>query len=54
METQIQSDAYDHFVNLLDDIGVVDRISLILYTRGGATLAAWSIVNLIQQFCKTF
>jgi hypothetical protein len=54
LETQIQSDAYDHFVNLLDDIGIVDRISLILYTRGGATLAAWSIVNLIQQFCQTF
>lgn len=54
METQIQSDVYDYLVNLLDDIGIVERISLILYTRGGATMAAWSFVNLIQQFCQTF
>jgi Serine dehydrogenase proteinase len=54
LETQIHPEVYDYFVNLLDDIGVVDRISLILYTRGGVTLAAWSIVNLIQQFCETF
>jgi Serine dehydrogenase proteinase len=54
LETQIHAEIYDYFVNLLDDIGVVDRISLILYTRGGSTLAGWSIVNLIQQFCQTF
>lgn len=54
LETQIHQEAYDSFVNLLDDIGVVDRISLILYTRGGNTLAAWSFVNLIQQFCGDF
>src|SRR5216110_2731886 len=54
LETQIHQEVYDYFVNLLDDIGIIDRISLILYTRGGSTLAGWSIANLIQQFCKTF
>lgn len=54
LEAQIHPEMYDYFVNLLDDIGMIDRISLILYTRGGVTLAAWSIVNLIQQFCGTF
>jgi hypothetical protein len=54
LETQIHQEVYDYFVNLLDDIGQVDRISLTLYTRGGSTLAAWSIVNLIQQFCDVF
>ncbi len=54
LETQIHQEVYDYFVNLLDDIGVVERISVILYTRGGSTLAAWSIANLIQQFCGTF
>lgn len=54
METQIHDDVYDKFVNILDSIGSVEKISLILYTRGGNTLAAWSIVNLIRQFCKEF
>ena len=51
METQISSEVYDKFVNHLDVIGVVNKISLYLYTRGGNTLAAWSLVNLIRQFC---
>lgn len=51
METQISPEVYDKFVNHLDLIGVVKKISLYLYTRGGNTLAAWSLVNLIRQFC---
>jgi len=54
LETQIHQEAYDYFVNILDEIGVISKISLILYTRGGNTLAAWSIVNLIRQFCDVF
>src|SRR6185312_13971029 len=54
METQIHPEVYDFFVNLLDEIGVVKKISLVLYTRGGSTLAGWSIVNLIEQFCDEF
>src|SRR5262245_60698585 len=52
LETVIHQETYDFFVNLLDEIGVVDRISLILYTRGGSTLAGWAIANLIQHFCE--
>jgi membrane-bound ClpP family serine protease len=44
----------DHFVKHLDAIGDVPKISLLLYTRGGSTLAAWSIVNLVRQFCDQF
>jgi len=51
LETQIHSEVYDFFVSHLDSIGVVPRISLFLYTRGGDTLAAWSLVNLIWMFC---
>lgn len=51
-ETQISSDAFDSFVDHLDAIGVVDKISLVLYTRGGNTLAGWSLVNLVKQFCS--
>lgn len=52
LETKIHSEVYDYFVNHLDMIGVVPKISLFLYTRGGDTLAAWSIVNLINLFCS--
>lgn len=54
LETQIHQEIYDYFVDILDKIGAIDKISLVLYTHGGTTLAAWSIVNLIRQFCKTF
>lgn len=50
LETAIASDVYDFFVNHLDTFGPVKRVSFYLYTRGGDTLAAWSIVNLIRQF----
>ncbi len=51
METAIASDVIDPFVDLLDIIGPVRRISLILHTNGGNTLAAWRLINLIRMFC---
>lgn len=51
LELQIAPDVLDHFAEHLDAIGVTPRISLILYSRGGITLAGWSIVNLVKQFC---
>jgi len=53
-ETQIHPEVLDYFAEHLDTIGKVNKISLILYSRGGNTLAAWSLVNLIRQFCKEF
>src|SRR5712691_5519349 len=50
-ETQISRDTIDLFVDHLDVIGHTETISLVLYTNGGDTLAAWNIVNLIRQFC---
>lgn len=50
LETQIAAEVFDFFVNHLDIIGVTPKISLYLYTRGGNTLAAWSIINLLRQF----
>jgi len=54
METQIARDVIDYFVDHLDSIGITPKISLLLYTQGGNTLAAWSIINLIKQFCDDF
>ncbi len=54
LETQVHSEVVDIFVDHLDSIGVVDRISLVLYTRGGDPHAARSISNLLQTFCDEF
>lgn len=54
LETQIASDILLYFANHLDKIGDTEKISLLLYTRGGSTIAAWSLVNLIRNFCKNF
>ena len=54
MEANIAADILPVFVNHLDTIGDVEKISLVIYTRGGETLAAWSLVNLIRNFCKDF
>jgi hypothetical protein len=50
-ETQIAPDVIDLFINQLDKIGIVEKISLYLYTRGGHTATAWNIINLILQYC---
>lgn len=41
----------DLFINHLDKIGVIPKILLYLYTRGGDTAAAWNIINLLRQYC---
>ncbi|TIN77778.1 hypothetical protein [Mesorhizobium sp.] len=51
METQISPEIIDLFVDHLDDLWPAKRISLILYTPGGNTAAAWRLVNLLRTFC---
>ena len=51
METVIAQDCIEQFVDLLEQIGPTKRISLILHTNGGNTLAAWRLVNLMHMFC---
>ncbi len=52
LETKVHPETLDYFTHHLDATGDVPKISLFLYTRGGDTLAAWSIANLIRQFCS--
>ena len=52
LEAQMSSEVVDFFVHHLDKIGVTGKISLILYTRGGETLSAWSLANLLRTFCN--
>ena len=51
LETMIGSDTLVLFTDHLDKIKKANKISLYLYTRGGDTLTAWSLVNLIRNFC---
>lgn len=51
-ETQIHQEVLNFFINHLDILEDDKKITLYLYTRGGNTLAAWSLVNLLRQFCK--
>lgn len=53
-ETQIHQEVLDFFTDHLDLLNSPQKITLLLYTRGGSTLAAWSIVNLIRMFCDEF
>jgi hypothetical protein len=50
LETKISAEVVDLFIHHLDYIGVVDKLTLYLYTRGGDTLAAWSLINLLRIF----
>lgn len=50
-EAQIAKDAVDLFGLVLDELRNPKKISLLLYTQGGDTLAAWSLVNLLREFC---
>ena len=56
LATQIHPEVLDLFVDHLDRITgkrSIEKLSLILYTRGGHTIAAWSLVNLLRQFADT-
>lgn len=51
-ETRIANDALDLFIRHLDPLNHCQRVSLYLYTQGGDVLTAWSLVNLICQYCN--
>lgn len=51
-ETIISTDIIAPFANHLDEIGDVEKISLLIYSNGGNILAGWSLVNLLRSFCK--
>ena len=59
LETQIGHDIIDLFVDHLDALGPVDKISLILYTSGGNTAIPanpryWLKMRVVAGFKKSF
>ena len=51
MQAQIANDAVDLIAEHLDAVFPTKRISLVLYTMGGNTMAAWNLVGLLRMFC---
>ena len=57
LDTQIAQDIIEYCGRHLDSLSTPsfpNKISLWLYSKGGQTLAGWTIANLIRQFCKEF
>jgi len=54
LETKIANDAFPMFHRHLATIGRQPRIALYLYSTGGITIAGYSLVNLIREFCDEF
>ncbi|MGD2134351.1 MAG: hypothetical protein PVI23_16290, partial [Maricaulaceae bacterium] len=52
METQIGPDVIDLFVDHLDELWPIEKLTLILYTPGGNSAAAWRLINLLRTFCE--
>lgn len=53
-EARIGMDIFPYFYDLLIKIGKQKQIDLFIYSQGGATMAAWGLVNLIREFCDRF
>ena len=54
LAAQIHQEVLGFFVDHLDTMtekSSIPKIILYIYTRGGQTIAAWSLVNLLKQFC---
>ncbi len=54
METKISADIFPKLHKHLIQMGNQERIDLFLYSTGGITIAGFSLVNLIREFCKDF
>ena len=51
-ETRIHPEVHTMLYDHLQKISHAETIDLYLYSTGGVTMAAWSIVNLIREFCN--
>lgn len=54
LSTRIAPDIIRVFYRHLEVIGKREKISLLLYTRGGDVLTPWRLVNLIREYCRYF
>jgi len=52
LSAQIGTDAVRYFRELLEGVGIVDKIDLFIYSRGGQITAPSSIIHLLRKHCK--
>ncbi len=53
LETRIGMDVFPLFYDVLNLMGKQQQIDLFIYSAGGATMAAWGLVNLLREFADT-
>lgn len=54
LETKIGMDVFPFFYDICSRIGKAQKIDVFLYSTGGATMAAWGLVNLLHEFFDEF
>jgi Serine dehydrogenase proteinase len=50
LQTSIGMDVFPFFYDVLSRVGRQKQIDLLIYSTGGATMAAWGLVNLLREF----
>ncbi len=54
LEAKIASDVFPFVLNHLSRMGAQERVDLYLYSTGGITMAGYTLVNIIREFCDQF
>ena len=54
LEAQMHPEVLDFVADHLERVSRPNKISLFLYSRGGNTLAGWSLANLLRQYSQRF
>lgn len=54
LETKIGMDVFPFFYDICSRLGKPQKVDLFLYSTGGATMAAWGLVNLLREFFDKF
>ena len=52
LATQLGEDAVRPMYDVVRRLGMVDRLDLFLYSRGGAVEVPWRIVSMLREHCK--
>ena len=54
LEAIIAADSMPFCIEHLSNMGRQDKIDLFIYSKGGITVAGYSLVNMIREFCDSF
>jgi hypothetical protein len=54
LETKIGMDVFPFFYDVCSRLGRPQKVDLFIYSSGGATMAAWGLVNLLREFFDQF